>query len=92
MDELYEELHHQGDVGVASYLSVPHLIRIGIEKSISNWRILGLIALIEIERHSVHNPELPKEYEQEYLMMLNRIYELAEINKNWVRTYTSCSL
>lgn len=92
LDELYEELHHQGDVGIASYLSVPHLIRIGIEKSFSNWRVLGLIAIIEIERHSKHNPELPKEYQKEYSMMLNRVYELAGINKNWDRTYASCAL
>src|ERR1700694_4323640 len=26
--ELWEELHHQGDVGDASYASVPHLVRI----------------------------------------------------------------
>jgi hypothetical protein len=26
--DLWEELHHQGDVGVASYAAVPHLVRI----------------------------------------------------------------
>lgn len=26
--ELWEELHHQGDVGDASYAAVPHLVRI----------------------------------------------------------------
>src|SRR5687768_15642034 len=27
-DELWNELHHQGHVGVASYAAVPHLVRI----------------------------------------------------------------
>ena len=27
MDELWIELHHQGDVGLASYLSLPQLVR-----------------------------------------------------------------
>ncbi|HEY0686085.1 MAG TPA: hypothetical protein VGD45_27325 [Steroidobacter sp.] len=26
--ELWDELHHQGDVDVASYAAVPHLVRI----------------------------------------------------------------
>ena len=31
-DELWQELYHQGDVGVASYASVPQLVRIHREK------------------------------------------------------------
>jgi hypothetical protein len=29
--ELWDELHHQGDVDVASYAAVPHLVRIHSE-------------------------------------------------------------
>jgi len=32
--ELWSELHHQGDVGLVSYYSVPHLIRIAKEEVI----------------------------------------------------------
>ncbi|WP_028980867.1 hypothetical protein [Sporocytophaga myxococcoides] len=92
LDELYEELHHQGDVGMASYLAVPHLIRIGLSKKISNWKILGLIAIIEIERHSEHNPRLPLNYENEYLKMLDKVSELAALITNWDRTFSSCAL
>ncbi len=64
--ELWNELHHQGDVGLAFYFSVPHIIRIAKEKKLFDYNVLGLIATIEIERHG-DNPTLPKEFEKEYL-------------------------
>ena len=33
-NELWNELHHQGDVGLASYLALPHLVRIGKSKGL----------------------------------------------------------
>ncbi|RDC63714.1 hypothetical protein [Adhaeribacter pallidiroseus] len=92
LDELFEELYHQGDVGVASYLSVSHLVRIGIHKKIGTWRVLGLISTIEIARHSDKNPELPSEYKKEYFEWLSKVDDLAKVNANWDRTYTSCAL
>lgn len=73
LEELFEELHHQGDVGIASYLSVPHLIEIGITRKIVDWRIVALIAIIEIERHNEENPTIPHEYEKEYLESLQKV-------------------
>jgi hypothetical protein len=76
--ELWEELHHQGDVGLASYFAVPHLIRIAKEKKIIDYNIFGLIATIEIERHK-DNPKLPEEFESSYLHSLK--VELPELIK-----------
>ena len=76
--ELWEELHHQGDVGLASYFAVPHLIRIAKEKKIINYNIFGLITTIEIERHK-NNPPLPEEFESSYLQSLK--VELPELIK-----------
>lgn len=64
--ELWNELHHQGDVDLASYYAVPHIIRIAKEKKLYNWNVFGLVGTIEIERHS-NNPPLPEEYESAYL-------------------------
>ncbi|HKB43049.1 MAG TPA: hypothetical protein VKC90_01620 [Chitinophagaceae bacterium] len=64
--ELWNELHHQGDVGLASYFSVPHIIRIAKEKKLFNDNVFGLVTIIEIERHR-DNPKLPEEYEKSYL-------------------------
>src|ERR1700733_11200764 len=39
--ELWEELHHQGDLGEASYASVPHLVRIHRTSGIIAWNSYG---------------------------------------------------
>jgi hypothetical protein len=84
LDELWEELHHQGDVGIASYMSVPHLVRIAKEKQLTDVHILGLITVIEIQRHK-NNPPLPKEYETAYLASIKELagLALANINEEW---------
>jgi hypothetical protein len=76
--ELWQELHHQGDVGLASYFSVPHIIRIAKEKKLLSFNVFGLVATIEIERHK-DNPKLPKEFEAAYLHSLQ--LELPELIK-----------
>jgi len=83
--ELWNELHHQGDVGLVSYYSVPHLIRIAKEKKLYDFNAIGLVTTIEIERYS-NNPKLPEEFEEEYLYSIQK--ELPElimqmINENW---------
>lgn len=92
--ELWQELHHQGDVGVASYMAVPHLIKIAKEKKIINYNVFGLIATIEIERHK-DNPKLPEEFKSSYLHSLT--IELPELvmlalNYNWNLDLTSTVL
>ncbi|MFD1467048.1 hypothetical protein ACFQ48_02330 [Hymenobacter caeli] len=93
LDELWDELHHQGDVGTASYLAVPQLIRIGIKKTIIDRRLIGLVALIEIQRH-VSNISIPQQYEEEYHQGLQQIENLIAANKTlpWKKEYTSCAL
>lgn len=76
LNELWEELHHQGDVGLASYMSVPHLIRIAKQKQIFNTNLLGLVTVIEIQRQK-NNPSLFKEYEEDYFNSLKQLIELT---------------
>ncbi|HUM11200.1 MAG TPA: hypothetical protein VLT82_09655 [Myxococcaceae bacterium] len=57
--ELWQELHHQGDVGEASYAAVPHLVRIASARVARDWNPYALASLIEIERHRSRNPPLP---------------------------------
>lgn len=61
-DELWNELHHQGNVGIASYLSLPQLVRIGKSKGLFDWNLLGLCCVIEQQRHLGNNPILPLEF------------------------------
>ena len=92
--ELWDELHHQGDVGSASYYSVPHLIRIAKEKKLHDFNAIGLVTTIEIERHS-DNPNLPVELEEEYLQAIhNDLPELIKqmLNDTWDTTSTTVVL
>src|ERR1700722_1269685 len=57
--ELWQELHHQGDVGVASYEAIPQIVRICEVRREFDWNLYALAATIEIERHRKDNPALP---------------------------------
>jgi hypothetical protein len=76
-DELWNELHHQGDVGLASYLALPQLTRIGLSKHLIDWNLLGLCCVIEQQRHLTNNPILPKEYHDYYNNGLKELKRLA---------------
>jgi hypothetical protein len=84
LNELWEELHHQGDVGVASYMSVPHLVRIALEKQLTDSNIIALITVIEIERHK-NNPPIPVRHQASYLEAIGKLAAMAlnNINENW---------
>ena len=72
LGELWDNLHHQGDVGVASYMSIPSLVDICITKKSLDWNFIGLCVVIEHCRRSEGNPVLPVHYESYYLMALSR--------------------
>ena len=74
--ELWEELHHQGDVGEASYASVPHLVRIHRKSGIVDWNTYAMVAIIELTRGVGNNPEVPTWLEDDYH---RAIRELAEV-------------
>jgi hypothetical protein len=74
--ELWEELRHQGDVGEASYASVPHLVRIHRTSGTVDWNTYAMVAIIELARGKGNNPGLPTWLEEDYF---RAIRELAEI-------------
>jgi hypothetical protein len=57
-EELWDELHHQGDVDTAAYAAVPHLVRIAATGE-RDWNLYALAATIEVERHRKGNPAVP---------------------------------
>ena len=75
--ELWEELHHQGDIGVASYAAVPQLVQICGEAAQRGDDFYALIALIEIERHRRHNPPLPAWLEESYRSAWTQLAHIA---------------
>src|SRR4051794_35770324 len=63
-DELWEDLHHQNDVGSASYAAVPWLVEFLRRCPKLDWNPLGMIAVIELARPS--NPPVPPELGESY--------------------------
>lgn len=87
-EELWNELHHQGDVGIASYLAVPQLVRIGIKKHLFDWNLLAICSVIEQQRHLGNNPRLPLEYQDYYKKGISDLKEfvIKNLNKDLDRT------
>ena len=75
--ELWENLHHQGDVDEASFAAVPHLVRISAISPHRDWNLYGLVALIEIERHRASNPPIPSWLQQDYALAWRNVADLA---------------
>jgi len=74
--ELWNNLHHQGDVGEASYAAVPQLAEIFASRS-RDWNLYALIAVIEMERHYHDNPPIPEWIAAEYTEAMHRIVRMA---------------
>ena len=79
--QLWDELYHQGDVGTASYASVPHFVRIYQKLGAINWNIYAMVAMIELARDQRGNPEVPKVLEGDYFRAFQ---DLAEIGRSEV--------
>ena len=76
-DELRRNLHHQGDIGEASYAVVPYLVRHIAKSEKLDWNPYGLIAVVEIERHRKGNPLLPPWMVQAYCQAWEELLTLA---------------
>jgi hypothetical protein len=75
-EELWEDLHHQGDVGDASYASIPELVRIHRMGGAADWNLYGIVAIIELARTESQNPEVPEWLRKDYF---SSIQELAQM-------------
>jgi len=82
--ELWENLYHQGDVGLASYNAVPKLVKAGE---------LSLVSAIEMARNSGSNPDIPEymvnDYEQALNEALNSIPSEEEQYKGYCIIHAS---
>jgi hypothetical protein len=64
--DLWENLHHQNDVGEASYAAAVVLIGMRRDGVRFDWNFPGLISLIEMRRGKDKNPPLPPWLEVDY--------------------------
>lgn len=75
-DELWADLHHQGDVGEASYAAIPHLVRIYSNHGALDWNTYAMVGIIELARDQGTNPDVPNWLKEDYF---KAIEELARI-------------
>ncbi len=80
LKEFWQELHHQGDVNIASYMTLPHLIRIAKEKKLPQADIPALVAVIEVQRH-INSEPIPAEFEAEYEQEIKQIIDVIQLNQ-----------
>lgn len=74
--ELWDELHHQGDIGEASFAAVPYLVRYCRERGVIDWNTYAMVAIIELARKEGTNPDVPRWMANDYFQAIR---ELAEI-------------
>lgn len=74
--ELWDELHHQGDIGEASFAAVPFLVRSYRNRGVLDWNTYAIVAIIELARKEGNNPDVPQWIENDYFQAIR---ELAEI-------------
>ncbi len=77
--DLWEELHHQGDVGEASYAAVPHLVRIYRKRGAIDWNTYAIVAVIELARDDGKNPEVPKWLAKDYFQAIRDLAEVGAV-------------
>jgi hypothetical protein len=75
--ELWDELHHQGDVGVASYVAVPHLVRIYRERAIIDWNTYAIVGVIELARTENDNPGVPEWLKDGYFQAIDELAQMG---------------
>ena len=78
VDELWENLYHQGDIGSASYAAVRKLVEAGE---------LSLVAAIEVARQSEHNSVIPESLEADYYQALNLAMKLLPRSEEQLQGY-----
>jgi hypothetical protein len=74
--ELWDELHHQGDIGDASFASVPFIVESYRQRSMLDWNPYAIVAIIELARNEGENPDVPEWIADDYF---HAIRSLAEI-------------
>ena len=79
-EELAENLHHQDDIGIASYAAVPHLVSIYIKNHWVDWKVFALVGWIEAARHSEDNPPVPNWLADSYRAAIRDLYRFGKDN------------
>jgi len=75
--ELWNELHHQGDVGEASYAAVPFLVESYQKRRGLEWNTYAIVSIIELARKEGNNPEIPQWIADDYFHAIRILAEVG---------------
>lgn len=79
-DLLWENLHHQGVIGTASYAAVPEIVRMIAASPHASEKAYGLLARIEDCRLQGKGPALPAWLAGNYLEAWHRVLKTASMH------------
>lgn len=77
--QLWDELHHQGDVGEASFAAVPFLVKSYRERGVLDWNTYALVAIIELARAERKNQDVPQWIKDDYFRAIRELAEIGAI-------------
>ncbi|HTW60728.1 MAG TPA: hypothetical protein VMD55_02910 [Terracidiphilus sp.] len=72
---LWDELHHQGDVGEASFAAIPEIVRSYCDRGVPDGNAYAMIAVIELARSKGENPDVPEWLREEYFAAISALAE-----------------
>ena len=75
--KLWEELHHQGDVGEASFAAVPFLVKTYQKRGVLDWNTYAIVAIIELARNDGKNPGVPRWIADDYFQAVRSLAEIG---------------
>jgi hypothetical protein len=70
---VWAELHHQGDVGEASYALVPYLVEYQSRQRDIDEQLFHYRVVVELAQPENDNPPIPRELEFSYAMALRKL-------------------
>lgn len=70
---VWNELHHQGDVGEASYALVPYLVDHQSCRRELDEQVFHFCVIVELQQPENSNPPIPPEIELSYAMAMRRL-------------------
>ena len=93
-EEFWNELHHQGDVDIASYAVIPQLVRICVAGDLLDWNVFAIVAAIEECRVFGKNPPLPQWLENDYHAAIKKLaaFGAQRFSKDWPKELTQSFL
>jgi hypothetical protein len=76
-EELWNELHHQGDVGDASYAAVPLLVEAHRKRGEADWNAYAIVSIIELARTEPQNPPIPAWLSDNYFRAIQELCKMG---------------